>query len=93
MAAYDQCDNITQLTRQGQVRAGAKLPCLQISHQITYRLGLQNAAKSGLSRVYGVKERAHHTTVDSFAPGSAGGCRLEFSTIDREVGVDVKLGL
>jgi hypothetical protein len=40
---------------------------------------------------YGVKGRPHHTRVSPFARGSAGGSRLEFSTFDREVGVEVNL--
>ena len=40
---------------------------------------------------YGVKGRAHHDPVNPFARGSAGGSRLEFSTIDRKVGVEVNL--
>ncbi|HWR14747.1 MAG TPA: hypothetical protein VN577_07950 [Terriglobales bacterium] len=40
---------------------------------------------------YGVRGRAHHVTVNPFARGSAGASRLEFSTFDREVGVEVNL--
>jgi hypothetical protein len=40
---------------------------------------------------YRVKGRAHHAAVNPFARGSAGGSRLEFSTFDREVGVEVNL--
>lgn len=40
---------------------------------------------------YGVKGRAYHTRVNPFARGSSGGSRLEFSTFDREVGVEVNL--
>jgi hypothetical protein len=38
-----------------------------------------------------VKGRAHHARVNPFLRGSAGGSRLEFSTFDREVGVEVNL--
>jgi hypothetical protein len=61
------------------------------------RLGLldEQVARCGpegfMREFYGVKGRAHHATVNPFARGSAGGSRLEFSTFDREVGVEVNL--
>jgi hypothetical protein len=61
------------------------------------RLGLldEQVARCGpegfMREFYGVTGRAHHTKVNPFARGSAGGKRLEFSTFDREVGVEVNL--
>jgi len=61
------------------------------------RLGLldEQVARCGpegfMREFYGVAGRAHHTKVNPFARGSAGGKRLEFSTFDREVGVEVNL--
>lgn len=61
------------------------------------RLGLldEQVARCGpegfMREFYGVKGRAHHVAVNLFARGSAGGSRLEFSTFDREVGVEVNL--
>ena len=40
---------------------------------------------------YNVTGRPRHEEVNPFARGSAGGSRLEFSTFDREVGVEVNL--
>jgi hypothetical protein len=40
---------------------------------------------------YGVKGRAQHYSINPFARGSAGGQRLEFTTFDSEVGVEVNL--
>lgn len=57
----------------------------------------QQVARCGpegfMREFYGVKGREHHTRVNPFARGSAGGRRLEFSTFDREVGVEVNLEL
>jgi hypothetical protein len=61
------------------------------------RLGLldEQVSRCGpegfMREFYGVKGRAHHSPVNPFARGSAGGSRLEFSTFDREVGVEVNL--
>jgi hypothetical protein len=61
------------------------------------RLGLldEQVARCGpegfMREFYGVKGRSHRVAVNPFARGSAGGSRLEFSTFDREVGVEVNL--
>ncbi len=61
------------------------------------RLGLldEQVARCGpegfMREFYGVTGRAHHTKVNPFVRGSAGGKRLEFFTFDREVGVEVNL--
>ena len=60
-------------------------------------LGLldQQIARCGpealLRKFYAVEGRAEHIKVNPFARGSAKGQRLEFSTFDREVGVEVNL--
>ncbi len=61
------------------------------------RLGLldEQLSRSGpegfLRRFYRVEGRQEHVKVNPFARGSAGGRRLEFSTFDREFGVEVNL--
>lgn len=60
-------------------------------------LGLldQQIARCGpealLRKFYAVEGRAEHTKVNPFARGSAKSQRLEFSTFDRELGVEVNL--
>jgi hypothetical protein len=60
-------------------------------------LGLldQQIARCGpealLRKFYAVEGRAEHVKVNPFARGSAGGRRIEFSTFDREFGVEVNL--
>jgi len=60
-------------------------------------LGLldQQIARCGpeglLRKFYNVQGREKHEKVNPFARGSAGGRRIEFSTFDRELGVEVNL--
>ena len=44
-----------------------------------------------MRKFYGVQGRPENAKVNPFVRGSAGGRRLEFSTFDREVGVEVNL--
>ncbi len=44
-----------------------------------------------MRKFYGVQGRPENAIVNPFVRGSAGGRRLEFSTFDREVGVEVNL--
>lgn len=81
----------------GEFRDAPELQAPVCSVCNNQRLGLldEQVARCGpegfMREFYGVKGRAHHTTVNPFARGSAGGSRLEFSTFDREVGVEVNL--
>ena len=81
----------------GEFRDAPELQAPVCSVCNNQRLGLldEQVARCGpegfMREFYGVKGRAHHTTVNPFARGSAGGSRPEFSTFDREVGVEVNL--
>ena len=81
----------------GEFKDGPRLQAPVCSVCNSQRLGLldEQVARCGpegfMREFYGVKGRAHHTKVNPFVRGSAGGKRLEFSTFDREVGVEVNL--
>ena len=81
----------------GEFRDAPELPILICAVCNNQRLGLldEQVARCGpeafMREFYGVKGRAHHSAVNPFARGSAGGKRLEFSTFDREAGVEVNL--
>jgi hypothetical protein len=81
----------------GEFRSAPKLPAPLCPKCNNERLNLldQQVARCGpegfMREFYGIKGRAHKTKVNPFVRGSAGGSRLEFSTFDREVGVEVHL--
>jgi hypothetical protein len=81
----------------GEFRNAPELQAPVCSACNNQRLGLldEQVARCGpegfMREFYGVKGRDHHTPVNPFARGSAGGSRLEFSTFDQEVGVEVNL--
>lgn len=81
----------------GEFRNAPELPIRLCWDCNNKRLNLldQQVARCGpegfMREFYGVKGRSHHTPVNPFVRGSAGGRRLEFSMFDSEVGVEVNL--
>jgi len=81
----------------GEFRSAPKLPiplCPKCNNERLNHLDQQvsRCGPEGFMReFYRIKGRAHKTKVNPFARGSAGGSRLEFSTFDRDVGVEVHL--
>lgn len=71
----------------GRICAGCNTRRLSLLDQQIARCGPEGFMR----KFYGVQGRPENAKVNPFARGSAGGRRLEFSTFDREVGVEVNL--
>jgi hypothetical protein len=84
-AAFGEFTNAPMLDRR--VCAGCNTRRLSLLDQQIARCGPEGLMR----KFYGVQGRPENAKVNPFVRGSAGGRRLEFSTFDREVGVEVNL--